>query len=155
MTAAELAVPPVARRRGGTRVRLAVLVVVALAGIGVLAVSRLDETLVYYRTPTELVNDAGLTGERVRLGGLVQPDGLDKDADEVTFTLTDGTTEVPVVFTGSLGGVFQAGQNALVEGTLGEDGVFRGDQLMVKHTETYQGPDSQAYTPPPLGGEGP
>lgn len=155
MSADEPTVRPRRRHRAGTRVRLAVVVVVALAAIGVLAMSGLDETLVYYRTPTELANEPGLAGERVRLGGLVQPDSLRDEGGPARFTLTDGTTEVPVVFTGSLGGIFQAGQNALVEGSLGTDGVFRGDQLMVKHTENYQGPDGEAYTPPPLDGDRP
>lgn len=155
MSAAEQPAGTAPRRRFGTRLRLAVVVAVALAAVGVLAVSRLDETLVYYRTPTELMDDPGLTGERVRLGGLVQPDSLRKDADPVTFTVTDGTTELPVVFTGSLGGIFQDGQNALVEGSLGPDGVFRGDQLMVKHSENYQAPDGETYTPPPLNGDEP
>lgn len=145
--------PP--RRRAGTRARLAVVVTVVIAAVGVLAISRLDETLVYYRTPSELMNEPGLVGERVRLGGLVQPDSLDKNDGEVTFVLTDGSTEVPVVFTGNLGGIFQTGQNALVEGSLGDNGVFSGDQLMVKHTENYQGPDSEPYTPPPINGDRP
>lgn len=138
--------------RIGTRWRLAVVLVAVLAGVGVVAVSGLDQSLVFYRTPTEVVEEPELVGARVRLGGLVQPGSLRRDGATVRFVVTDGRTTVPVVFTGSTPAVFRDGENALVEGTLAADGRFRGEVIMVRHSETYQGPDGTPYTPPPLGG---
>lgn len=146
------AAPPSSGRRR-TRLRLAAVIAVALAAVGVLAASGLDENLVFYRTPTELMRDGAPDGGRVRLGGLVVEGSIDKGQGVVRFTLTDGVTDVPVVYTGRLVGVFQPGQNALVEGTLDPQGVFHGERLMVKHSNTYRGPDGKTYTPPPPGGE--
>lgn len=128
-------------RRPRTRLRLALVIVVVLAGVGVLAVSGLGESLVFYRSPTELATDPALVGQRVRVGGEVAPGSVREDPDGVSFTLSDGTTDLPVVYRGTVPGVFQAGEGALVEGVLGADGVFRGERLMVKHSEDYRAPD--------------
>lgn len=140
---------PVRRRRG--RLRVAVVVMVVLAGVGILAASGLQRSLVFYRTPTELMRDPGLVDARVRLGGLVQPGTLSRGDGVASFRITDGVTAVPVVFTGKLVGVFRDGQNALVEGRLGPGGVFRGDVLMVKHSDSYRAPDGRPYQPPQVG----
>lgn len=128
------------------------VVAVTLAAVALLAVSGLNRTLVYYRTPTELMHDRGLVGKQVRVGGLVQPGSLHRTGQVASFTLTDGATDVPVVFTGPINGVFAAGRDALVEGRLSPSGTFNGDQLMVKHDDNYRGPDGKPYTPAPIGG---
>lgn len=138
-----------ARRR--TRLRLGVVIAVSVAVVGVLAASGLDRSLVFYRTTSELAGAEELAGQRVRLGGLVKPGSVHTSGSQTRFVLTDGSTEIPVLFTGRPGGVFRAGQNALVEGTWAPGGVFRGERLMVKHSENYRGPDDRPYTPPPLG----
>lgn len=144
-------VDPPAPGAGARRWRLAVVVAVTLAAVAVLAVAGLNHSLVYYRTPTELVNDHGLVGKQVRVGGLVQPGSLRRDGQTVTFILTDGATDLPVRFTGAINGVFAPGRDALVDGRLSPAGVFDGDELMVKHDNSYRGPDGKPYTPPPIG----
>jgi cytochrome c-type biogenesis protein CcmE len=138
---------------GGRRVRLRLAVVIAtvLAGITVLAVSGLGESLVYYRTPTELVRDPGLVDQPVRVGGMVAPESLRERDGASWFTLTDGVTDLPVRYTGPAVATLQTGQNALVEGRLDADGIFHGEQVMVKHSDTYQGPGA-AGNPTPEGG---
>lgn len=127
------------------RWRLVVVVAVVIAVIGVLAVAGLRGTLVYYRSPTGLLRDPGLVGKHVRIGGLVQVGSLHRRGDLVTFTLTDGVSRLPVRFTGPVNGVFAPGRDALVDGRLTRTGVFDGDQLMVKHDNSY-GP-KKASTP--------
>ena len=133
------------------RWRLAVVVAIVLAAVAVFAVAGLNHSLVYYRTPTELMHDPSLIGKQVRVGGLVQSGTLQRDGQVVRFTLTDGATDVPVLFTGPINGVFAAGRDALVDGKLTPSGIFEGDQLMVKHDASYRGPNGKLYTPPPVG----
>lgn len=136
------------------RVRLVVVAVVALAAVGVVAASGLDESLVYYRTPSELGLEGRKSGERVRLGGMVARDSVRRRGARVAFVLTDGAADVPVVHEGDPPGVFQEGQGALVEGSFDGTGVFRSDLLLVKHDNTYRGPDGEEYEPPADGGRG-
>ena len=127
--------------------RLLTLAVVVLAAVGVLALTGLQGSLVYYKTTSELVADRSLQGERLRLGGLVAPASVRRGADGVSFVLTDGVQDVPVINSESPRGVFAEGQGALVEGVLGADGVFRSDLLLVKHGNEYRAPDDASEAP--------
>lgn len=140
------------RRQLGTRWRLAVVVLVALLVATLIAMAGLGNSLIYYRTPTGLVHDRALAGKQVRVGGLVEPGSLHLAVGVARFTLTDGVTALPVVFTGQLVGVFRAGQDALVEGSLGRGGVFLGTSLVVKHSNVYRAPNGKAYRAPNIGG---
>lgn len=114
------------------------------AGIGYLAWSGLEQTMVYYVTVGELLGEGGKAVARpVRVGGRVVDGTLVHDARAglLSFTMTDGTGELPVVYRGvkpdMLGYSSQnAYQDVVVEGKLGADGVLRATQLIVKH-----GPD--------------
>jgi cytochrome c-type biogenesis protein CcmE len=108
----------------------------------------LSDALVYYRTPTEVLEKVTPdAGARLRLGGQVQPGSLVVTTDGVEFVVTDGITTVPVVHTGTPPQLFQEGSGVVVEGTW--DGrVFRSDVMIVKHDEQYRTDDGSVYTPP-------
>lgn len=127
--------------------RLLLVAVVALTGVGVLAGAGLSGTLVYYKTTSELKANPGLQGQRVRLGGLVVTGSVTRSPDGVRFMLTDGVQQVPVVNSGQPRGVFAEGRGAIVEGVLGADGVFRSDLLLVKHSNEYRPPTSGTGRP--------
>lgn len=136
------------------RVRLAVVGVVAVAALGVMAASGLDDSLVYYQSPSELSARPPASDQRLRLGGMVQPGSVDQTGDVVRFVLTDGAADVIVEHRGDPPGVFQEGQGALVEGTFEAGGVFRSDFLIVKHSNEYRGPNGEVYQPGELEAEG-
>ncbi|MEV0809836.1 cytochrome c maturation protein CcmE [Micromonospora sp. NPDC050200] len=131
------------RRRTG---RIA-LVGVLLAAGGVLVTSALRDTLTYYRTPDEVLTDPTATRERVRLGGEVVPGSLRRDGDLVVFRLAAGGREIAVRQRGVPPETFREGENAVVEGTLAVDGIFRADQVLVRHGNEYR--PSAAPTEPP------
>ena len=129
------------------RMRLAVVGLVGIAGLAVLGVSSLGDSLVYYRTPTELLAQPA-DAEVVRLGGLVAPGSVTSQGQTVRFTLTDGASDVTVLHRGDPPGVFQEGQGALVEGSFGGDGLFRSELLIVKHSNEYVAADGEEYEVP-------
>lgn len=137
-----------AHQRRRTGLRLATASLVGIASIGALAASGLGSSLVYYKTPSELVRDPALHGQRLRVGGLVQPGSVTRTDAGVSFTLSDGVTDVPVVNTGTPTSVFRAGQGAVVEGRWDDDGTFRSDTLIVKHSNEYRSGDGRPYAPP-------
>ncbi|MGH3665441.1 MAG: cytochrome c maturation protein CcmE [Egibacteraceae bacterium] len=134
-------------RAAAPRVRLAVVGAVAVASLGVVAASGLNDSLLYYRTPSELSAQPAAADQRLRLGGMVQPGSVSPAGATVRFVLTDGAADVTVAHRGDPPGVFQEGQGALVEGTFGPDGVFHSDFLVVKHSNEYRGPDGEVYDP--------
>jgi cytochrome c-type biogenesis protein CcmE len=132
-----LPVPP-RRRRWGLLLAVAL---VALA-IGWIAFSGIGNALVYYVTPTELLSRGDPHGQTVRLGGQVKAGSIERGSDQLTFVLTDGTTEIIVIASGGAlpTSSFREGSGAVVEGQLAAAGHFEAQQVIVKHDENYVAP---------------
>lgn len=119
-----------------------VLVGVVLLVVAYLAFSSVGNALVYYLTPSELLaRGEAAIGETVRLGGQVATGSVSGPATDLTFTLTDTGAEIKVHSTVAPTRSFREGTGAVVEGTLGTDGVFEATQIIVKHDENYQAPE--------------
>ncbi|WP_022798570.1 cytochrome c maturation protein CcmE [Thermus islandicus] len=123
-------------------------ILVVLGALGYMIFGGLGQNLVYFLTPSEYLQDQAKYQHRpVRLGGLVKPGSVryDKDRLELRFVLTDGVAEVPVLHKGTPPGMFKEGQGVVVEGRF-EGGVFQGQNLLVKHSESYRPPQA-GWTP--------
>jgi cytochrome c-type biogenesis protein CcmE len=124
-------------------------VIVAIACVGVsaawIAISGLRGDLVYYRTPTELLEEGRTAvGQPTRLGGLVLPGSVDRQPGQLRFSVSDGTTEIVVLDTSDVPQLFRAGRGVVLEGTYGVDGVFHADAVMVRHDDDYRPPTTSA-----------
>jgi cytochrome c-type biogenesis protein CcmE len=120
-------------------------VAIIAAVIGYLAFSEVGRALVYYLTPSELLaKGEAAYGETVRLGGLVKPGTKHGPDTDLSFTLTDGTKQVPVHTSAAPPALLKEGIGAVVEGRLGRDGVFEATQVVVKHDENYMAPTNGA-----------
>ncbi len=127
------------------------LAVVGIAGAGVLVllgVSGFQDNLVYYRTPTEVAGGAAHPGDRIRLGGMVEPGSVSRAGGVLHFVLTDGARDIPVAYRGKTPGVFREGQGAVVEGNLGAGSRFTADTVLVKHSNEYAAKGKGEYRPP-------
>jgi cytochrome c-type biogenesis protein CcmE len=136
--------PPRRRRRWG----LIAAVAVVLAVIAYFAFSSIGNALVYYLTPTELSQrastDPQVYEQPVRLGGLVKEGSVSGPATDLTFVLTDGTTDITVHSNVAPTRSFREDAGAVVEGTLQHDGTFEASQVLVKHDENYVAPSDGA-----------
>jgi cytochrome c-type biogenesis protein CcmE len=120
-----------------------ILVAVVLVVIGYLAFSSVGSALVYYVTPTELLDRGeAAIGETVRLGGLVEQGSVSGPATDLTFVVTDGQHGIEVHSTVAPTRSFREGSGAVVEGALGSDGIFEATRVIVKHDENYEVPAS-------------
>lgn len=103
-----------------------------------LVLNALRDSIVYFTTPTIATEKPIATGQRFRLGGLVQPGSLARgNGMTVTFSISDGGGSVAVGYGGILPDLFREGQGVVVEGTLDKSGVFRADTVLAKHDEKY------------------
>jgi cytochrome c-type biogenesis protein CcmE len=103
-----------------------------------LVLSALRDSIVFFNSPTDVVEKNVQPGARIRLGGLVQPGSLKRGDDlSVRFEVTDGNRAVPVAYTGILPDLFREGQGVVAEGALDNAGLFRADTVLAKHDETY------------------
>src|SRR5579872_5904734 len=126
-----------------TRKRKRLLVV--LIGLGLLGTASglvlfaFNDNLVFFMTPTDLVTKGAPETRRLRLGGLVENGSVVRQGDgrTVDFKVTDGSKAVSVVFSGVLPDLFREGQGVVVEGAIGQNGVFKADTVLAKHDERY------------------
>jgi len=114
-------------------------VVIALLVIGGalawVAISGLRNSLVYYRTPTEVVGmKAAAFGEPIRLGGYVVPGTVQHEGSALRFVISDGTTRMSV------------SQGCVLEGSEHANGSFYADTVLVKHNGVYR-PPAPGVTP--------
>ncbi len=125
-----------------TRKRRRLLVVLAgMATLGVAAVlvlSALDDNLVFFHSPSEVAAREIPPDRFFRLGGLVEEESVERDADGLTvrFRVTDLSQSVPVSYTGLLPDLFAEGQGVVAEGYL-RDGAFTATEVLAKHDENY------------------
>ncbi len=124
-------------RRRRRSVLILVCGAVLAAALG-LVLTAMRDTIVFFRSPTEVAGQKVAPGTRFRLGGLVEAGSLKREADgKVTFAVTDTGSTVQVRYRGLLPDLFREGQGVVTEGMLEPDGVFRADTVLAKHDETY------------------
>jgi cytochrome c-type biogenesis protein CcmE len=127
--------------KAGSKARVIVPLLVIAGSLVWVASRGLAGNLIYYRTPTEILAQGDATaGERIRLGGLVEPGSVQRTGAAVRFVVTDGTTRMTVIDTGGVPSLFRAGAGVVVEGTVGADGAFHADTVLVKHADSYAPP---------------
>ncbi len=114
------------------------------SSLGVLAVavalmlSAFRDSIVFFNSPSDVLERHVGPGTRIRLGGLVKNGSLVRsDGLRVRFEVTDGKTEIPVAYKGVLPDLFKEGQGVVAEGALDRQGVFDADTILAKHDETY------------------
>ena len=130
--------------------RYARFVIPALGLVAVLVgflLFNLQDSLVFFRTPTEVVDEAVPGAEdRMRLGGQVVGGTITDTAGGVAFDVSDGETTVSVVHAGAPQQLFQEGIGVVITGTW--DGTtFNSDEMMVRHDEQYRTEDGEVYEP--------
>jgi cytochrome c-type biogenesis protein CcmE len=114
------------------------------SGLGVVALavalvlSALNDSIVFFNSPSDIAEKHIAPGTRIRLGGLVKPGSIVRGEQLVVrFEVTDGNKVVTVAFQGVLPDLFREGQGVVAEGALDASGVFKADSVLAKHDETY------------------
>jgi cytochrome c-type biogenesis protein CcmE len=145
----ELEILPARKGRWrGARLRLLLCLAIVIGAITWVTVRGLSGSFVYYLTPTDIIgHHKAHVGERVRLGGFVVPGSVGHAGAALTFTVSDGTDTMKVSSIGNVPELFRAGQGVVLEGSVGADGRFHADTLLVKHNGDYRPPAPGAKPP--------
>ena len=121
---------------------------------GWLMYSSINETGMYYLTPTELTtklaSDPSLHSAGIKMGARVVTGSIKRDPGgrEYTFLVTDGAREIPVHYRGIAPDTFTDGVDVVVEGRMGQDGTFRATTLLAKCASRYENaPEKYRDTP--------
>jgi cytochrome c-type biogenesis protein CcmE len=110
---------------------------VLAAAVG-LVLYALNDSIVFFHSPTELAEKSIQPGTRLRIGGLVAPGTVVKGENlAVRFEVTDGNKAIAVAYTGVLPDLFREGQGVIAEGVIERPGLFKADGVLAKHDENY------------------
>lgn len=127
------------RQRRLVLIGVAGAVLIVAAGLVLIALS---DRIVFFNSPSDVIEKQVAAGTRIRLGGLVVTGSLDKSADGIVrFKVTDGKTEIPVVYQGILPDLFREGQGVVAEGVLDAGPALAADTVLAKHDERYMPPE--------------
>jgi cytochrome c-type biogenesis protein CcmE len=118
-----------------------------LAALGIAAVlvlSAFQKNLVFFFTPSQVAAKEAPQGRSFRIGGLVTPGSIQRQADGVTvrFVVTDTAQSIPVIYRGVLPDLFREGKGVVAQGSLGVDGLFKASEVLAKHDENYMPPEA-------------
>ncbi len=116
--------------------------VATLAVAAIMVLFALKDSVVFFHTPSDIVEKGVSANDRIRLGGLVADGSVVRgEGTTVSFKVTDTLKEIPVKFTGVLPDLFREGQGVVAEGKLNADGSFTADSVLAKHDENYMPPE--------------
>lgn len=119
--------------------------VALLVGAVAMVMSAFQQNLVFFHTPTEVAEGKAPAGRAFRIGGMVEEGSIKRAADGVTvqFAITDTARVIPVTYKGALPDLFKEGKGAVVQGKLGDNGLFEASEVLAKHDENYMPPEAQ------------
>jgi cytochrome c-type biogenesis protein CcmE len=128
--------------------KFAALIVVVVGALVWLAVGGISEDKTYYKTVAELQQmGPRAMGKRLRVGGDVEPGSIVRNGREVSFVLRQDKRTIQVVYDGSspLPDTLRDGAQALADGRLGANSVFRASQVQAKCASKYESVPGQGH----------
>ena len=125
------------------RLFITIIIVLTLGLATKLILMALEDNIVYFYTPNDLIEKFGDTKNiqnKIRIGGLVLESSIKKEGEKTIFIITDRKKEVKVVFEGSLPDLFREGQGIVAEGIF-KNNNFIASEVLAKHDENYMPPE--------------
>ncbi|MFL2696294.1 MAG: cytochrome c maturation protein CcmE [Candidatus Actinomarina sp.] len=100
---------------------------------------------IYYYTTTEANYLSSTSDERIKLGGFVVSDSVQKgELGATEFLITDGNVTMKINFDGFIPELFQDEMGVILDGYFSND-IFYSDDMLVKHDNEYISEDGEVY----------
>jgi cytochrome c-type biogenesis protein CcmE len=127
------------------------LMIIIVGTLVWLAVGGVNETKTYYKTVSELeqLKDTAKT-QRLRVAGDVEPGSIFRRGKEVEFVMTQDAKKLKVIYNGTepLPDTFRDRAQAVADGRLGDDGIFRASRIQAKCASKYEAKPGQPKESP-------
>jgi len=122
------------------RMVLVALIVLGVSLVGYFGLKAFSDNLLYFFTPTDIIENKAPIGKSFRLGGLVVTGSVIRKDMNVIFSLTDNNKTIKVSYEGILPDLFREGQGIVATGSL-DGNLFIATTVLAKHDENYMPPE--------------
>ncbi len=121
---------------------IALMVAGVAVGVG-FALKALNQNIMFFFSPSDIVAGKVPANKDFRVGGVVVEGTVKRPGDGLTvqFDLTDNAQTVTVKYTGILPDLFREGQGIIANGQLDGNGDFVANEVLAKHDENYMPPE--------------
>ena len=109
-----------------------------------LILKSLEETVVYFKSPSDIKILGELKDKKIRIGGMVKKNSIDISNDEINFIITDFKNEISVSYSGIIPNLFSEEKGVVAEGYLKDRSFFEASKILAKHDENYMPPEVKA-----------
>lgn len=131
------------------RLTIVAAILIGVSVVAGLSLYALSQNIDLFFTPSEVIqgkSEGGLKptiGQRIRVGGLVVPGTVNRDADtlHVEFKLIDTGPMITIKYDGILPDLFREGQGIVAQGILTEADTLQASEVLAKHDEEYMPPE--------------
>ena len=125
-----------------SRIFFLIFSLISVVAIIFLILRSLEENVVYFFSPTEIYNKTNIPfNEKIRVGGLVKINSINKNKTSINFIITDYKKEIVVTYEGLVPNLFSEGKGVIAEGQLKDKKYFVADKILAKHDENYMPPE--------------
>ena len=103
----------------------------------------LSKNMVYFYTPTQVINKEAPINKSIRVGGMVVPGSIikSKSSLNVIFQINDLKNTISISYDGLLPDFFGENQGVVVTGSLDSKSNFVANEVLAKHDENYMPPE--------------
>ena len=104
--------------------------IASLLGIAaMLVLGALRDNIVFFYTPSEIIQSDRSSLQQLRLGGLVKDGTVKIEGMQSVFIVTDGNVDITVRYNNALPSLFREGQGVVAEGQI-ENGIFMAQNVL-------------------------
>ena len=112
--------------------------VFSITGVSLILYS-LNTNLDYFFTPTELKQENIPTDKRIKVGGMVQKDSVERNLSKISFVITDYENSIKVTYDGIVPDLFKEESGVVVLGYQKNQMIYA-EEVLAKHDENYMPP---------------
>ena len=125
-----------------------ILILLTLSMLGtalLLILFNTKQNIVFFYTPSELLENNIALDKKLRIGGYVKKSSFaEKSLNNYEFKITDNSNDLVILYEGMLPDLFREEQGIVVEGLIDKNNNIVASKVYAKHDENYMPPEVKA-----------
>ena len=118
-----------------------ILILITLILSVFLILKSFEESVVYFKSPSDIKLLVKLEKNKIRIGGMVKKNSIKVKSNEINFIITDFKNDIFVTYSGAIPNLFSEEKGVVAEGYLKDRSFFQASKILAKHDENYMPPE--------------